>query len=100
MAVAKTVIWLAGGALAACIFLGMWIGTTVTTLTNKVSNLEENKTAWNGQFSAMQQVDSEQSRRIAALEVSITGIGALRDQMDKGFGDMAKRLDRIEYGPQ
>jgi outer membrane murein-binding lipoprotein Lpp len=100
MAVAKTVTWLAGGALAACIFLGMWIGTTVTTLNNKVSSLEENRSAWTGQFSAMQAVDNEQSRRISALEVAITGLGALRDQMDKGFNEMAKRLDRIEYGPK
>jgi ribosomal protein S11 len=96
MSVAKTVSWLAGGALTASIFLGLWIGTTITALNGKISSLEENKQAWNGQFTAMQSVDNEQSRRITALEIAVTGIGSLRDQMDRGFDEMTKRLERIE----
>jgi hypothetical protein len=96
MTVAKAFTWLGGSALAACIGLGLWIGVTVTRFDGRISSLENNRMAWDGQFSAMQAVDDEQSRRITALEITITGLVALRERMDLGFDDISKRLDKME----
>lgn len=87
--VAKTVTWLAGTAVGGCLAIGVWIGVTVQGIDSRLAAVETANTA-------QQSIDTEQNRRLAALEITITGLGALRDQMDRGFLDIAKRLDRME----
>lgn len=109
-AVAKTIVWLAGGALASCIGLGLWIGITVQGFEGRVGALEKGQPVRDAQIIALQAAnaeqdrrgdtnDNEQNRRITALEITITGLGALRERMDQGFAEIAKRLDRMEDAP-
>ena len=98
-AIAKAIVWLAGGAIATCIGIGLWIGATVQNFDSRISAVEKVQPTRDAQIASLQSADSEQNRRITALEITITGIGALKERMDLGFNEIAKRLDRMEDAP-
>ena len=95
-AIAKTICWLTGGAMAACIGIGLWIGLTVQGFEGRISAVEKTQPLRDAQIASLQMADAEQNRRITALEITITGLGALKERMDQGFEEIAKRLDRME----
>lgn len=98
-AVAKLGLMIFGGGITVFIVVGIWIGATVQGFEGRIGTIEKTQPVRDAQIAALQAVDTEQNRRITALEITITGLGALRERMDQGFSDIAKRLDRIEERP-
>lgn len=94
--IAKTIVWLAGGTMGACIAIGLWVGITVQGFDSRISNIEERRTMRDAQIAGLVSADADADRRLTALEVTVTGIGAVKDRMDQGFGEINRRLDRIE----
>jgi len=86
---AKVFLWLGGGSAVSCIGIGLWAGITLTTINSSIQNLQNSG-------SALAASDTDQDRRLTALEITVAGFGALRERMDIGFAEITKRLDRME----
>jgi hypothetical protein len=99
-AIAKTIMWLAGGAVAASVAMGLWIGVTVQGFEGRISVIEERseerRTTRDEQIAELVEKDAEAARRLTALEVTVTGIGALKELVNQGFAEMVRRLDSME----
>lgn len=94
--VARTLVWLAGSAVGASILIGLWIGLTIQGFDGRIASLEERLAMRDAQIAGLMAADADADRRLTALEVTVTGIGALKERMDQGFADMARRLERME----
>ena len=96
---AKAVLWLCGGTLALAAAAGWQVRDTIGQFDGRLTSIEERRPLRESQIAELQSADREAARRLAALEIAITGLGALRERMDQGFSDLAKRLDRMEDRP-
>lgn len=94
--IARTIVWLAGGTMAACVGIGLWVGITVQNFNSRIAGIEDRRSARDAQIASLVAADAEAERRLTALEVTITGISALKEQMNHGFADLGRRLDRME----
>lgn len=95
-AIAKTIVWLAGGTMASCVAIGLWVGFTVQGFDSRISNIEDRRTLRDAQIAALTATDAESNRRLTALEVTVTGIGALKEIVTQRTDEIVRRLERIE----
>lgn len=93
---ARVILWLCGGALTFAVIVGWQVRGTISDFDGRVKAIEDRRPLREAQIAELQSADREAARRLTALEIAITGLGALREQVDRGFSDIAKRLDRME----